>query len=155
MKRARGRERRQRMSTFVSFVHFFFFSSFESFISSSSFDFFFHIHFHIHFLMEVNRTGELFLQVVCGEKLLVSDTNRYPDPFVAVKVINNEGKVLKKWKSRPLSKTLNPVWNEGSSFLIPSEIEEEVKVCIVLNGMNVFDFDVVRSFYVLFSFSFS
>eukprot|EP00009_Paramoeba_aestuarina_P010451 CAMPEP_0201535370 /NCGR_PEP_ID=MMETSP0161_2-20130828/58813_1 /ASSEMBLY_ACC=CAM_ASM_000251 /TAXON_ID=180227 /ORGANISM="Neoparamoeba aestuarina, Strain SoJaBio B1-5/56/2" /LENGTH=191 /DNA_ID=CAMNT_0047940487 /DNA_START=101 /DNA_END=673 /DNA_ORIENTATION=- len=76
-------------------------------------------------------TGELFVQVVKGEDLQPTDKSSSADPLVALKV-NTDGtsnsKTAKKWNTKAAPKTLSPLWNEGTSFLIPSPKEDEAKV---------------------------
>ena len=79
---------------------------------------------------ESGSNGELFIQVVKGEDLLPMDFGISSDPFVVLKMtVGGEKNVVKKWRTRVISKNLNPQWNEGTSFLVPSDKEEETKVC--------------------------
>jgi Ca2+-dependent lipid-binding protein len=72
--------------------------------------------------------GELFVQIIRGEDLVAMDDGVSSDPFVVLRLGTDPAKPQKKWSTRVVAKNLNPVWNEGTSFAIPTDKEEEYKV---------------------------
>ena len=95
--------------------------------------------------------GVLTVQVVKGEGLLPMDFGVSSDPFVVLRLeLGDSGKKEKEkekekekkksvasWSTRVVPRSLNPVWNEGTSFAIPSDVEGVAKVRIIEKRMSV------------------
>jgi len=57
------------------------------------------------------------------------DNNKLSDPYVVLRmVLDRNEKTAKKWRSNVVKETLDPVWNEGTSFDVPSGKEKSIKV---------------------------
>lgn len=74
-------------------------------------------------------TGTLKVKVIAGRQLAAKDFGNVSDPFVAIELVNSDGKV-QKVKTKTQKKTLDPVWNEEFSFKISSVWRDELRFVV-------------------------
>lgn len=74
----------------------------------------------------INNSGELRVDVLDAAELPAADRNGFSDPFCKFELNGKE-----VFKTRTQKKTLNPVWGENFSVLVPSRIAAKFKVKVM------------------------